>query len=1090
MRSRTFTVGTVTLALLGSACLTPASAATSAISAQAAANASKSTKKSKTTGPAILAPKNGARTGDHQVTIRVRAPHGVRSAVLNSTRLKHSEFSTASDGITHVVRASSSHGLRHGHNQLSVTINKRYRGKVTKTVTFSVKGKRLLTGAGRDRELVAGASLRLQGTTRRHPDLRDRDVATTWRLTRKPAGSNAKLTSSTGRSPRITTDLPGKYVVRAIGRFGTNARAGNRTATSDKVTISAPESPMVPFNAWSEDGVGNLGISVGGRFYPGSLPLQDSAWQMVIFDRKTLGVDEGHNRTYGLTAGQWYVASDGGGPRRPVDDMDDEFEGLDSSKMVVLVHRAQFGQRATPNPFIDLLDIPEQALPDPQRDDSAAIIGVPSGVNARVQAYVHDSAGKVDLSGYMVRDRDIQYTFVDDARVNFDTRAVQNCDKTACTVTIAIGEDNSPYGKVTRSFTAQDGQAGLGVVRLDRRTLAVRDAQLLLTNGSSPNQIRDNMVGASAYLKGIAADELVVISSVVAPRAVLMGKPSPLLGNQFGSRIEITGDAATELGAQIARFGGSRHRLLQAGVKRDDGYTLVGYRGLAEGQGHEMHAEDAQLSGVFQRDSSQMFITRAVNPGPDRFDTFTKMVSSAPGTVDFPGEGDPRFMQALRCLGNQLNAFKDAQNPRRLYWSGYFGTARPDWGQLSTDVSKLADSSCPGIDANYVSQVKEQFAEELDYLQLVDTYVEALKVPYSSAQTTTALTDTAQLAIQLKLSEQEAKDKQVSFDWWTLVATLVEAVAPFLAPAIGGSNKGVEHLVHALAAAAAGTLELAGVGVEKDEATSEKNEELEYQATVADLGSEITKKMVTATKTFDRMYEVVASDWNKLSSLGEALTICRKQERANPPIGPGDSRFTCDPSLYVSDDTKANAEAAASRAIMRTNYEALLPLTFPVVALPWDGVNTREFGKPEGNWDATLFTCFNASPFADPEDGEWKWPAGSKPFLRRSLGQYRDPNLEYAWTVDSQREALTALPQFDTYVIAQIGNRFNVETPVEHLEKLFGAAEDSSDPVDGGLGQDPVDYVLAQINEGNVQKLPLMCGGFEGVNKVPAPLQP
>ena len=35
-----------------------------------------------------------------------------------------------------------------------------------------------------------------------------------------------------------------------------------------------------------------------------------------------------------------------------------------------------------------------------------------------------------------------------------------------------------------------------------------------------------------------------------------------------------------------------------------------------------------------------------------------------------------------------------------------------------------------------------------------------------------------------------------------------------------------QHLVHALAATTAGALELAGVDVEKDEATSEKNEEL------------------------------------------------------------------------------------------------------------------------------------------------------------------------------------------------------------------------------------------------------------------------
>ena len=152
------TAGTVTLALLAAGMTLPASA-TTAPSAQeiAKAPAKKSTKKSKK--PVVI------KVQGHTARIVVRSPHGIRRATLNGTRLTNDEFRLRADGSHRVLRASSSHGLRHGRNVLRVSTNKRYKGVTTTTARFTVKGKRLLTGAGRDKRIAAGSGVTLTGTT-------------------------------------------------------------------------------------------------------------------------------------------------------------------------------------------------------------------------------------------------------------------------------------------------------------------------------------------------------------------------------------------------------------------------------------------------------------------------------------------------------------------------------------------------------------------------------------------------------------------------------------------------------------------------------------------------------------------------------------------------------------------------------------------------------------------------------------------------------------------------------------------------------------------------------------------------------------
>jgi hypothetical protein len=1069
---KTLTVGTVTLAMLATSATLPATAASPSV-APAAQLAAKAGKK-KAKKPLIAKPRPGARITGHTVRITVRAAHGIRKATLNGTRLTSAEFRLGADGARRTMTASSSHGLRHGKNVLRVTANKRYKGTTEKTVRFTLKGKKILTGAGRDKQVTAGSGVTLKGTTRRHPSQRQKSTTVKWQIVSAPAGSNPVLRRTGGKKPRLVTDLPGRYVVRATAPLSSASAAGS-PVTSDSVTVRAPASPMMPFNAWSEDGAGVLGISIAGQFYPDSLPLQDSAWQMLILDRTTLGVDEGNNRTYGRCNGGWCVGRDGGGPVKTVD-MTEELADLGPSELVVLVHRSQYGQDPMPNPFTKALNIPDEA--QPKGDESAAIVGVP-GQNGGVHTYMHDTAGKADLSGYMMQDRYFNYTFVDDARVPFDTRARQSCEATSCTVTVKVGDTQ-------REYTALSGEAGLIVTRMDRRTLAFREGRLLLTSGGNGDEIRNNAVAVTNYLKSLPADDLVMLTSIGAPGKALMGKPSPVYGGQTDTVRFILSDPATQLGAQIAKLGGSRHRFLQSSLRPNDGYTLVGYPGLEEGQGNEVHAKKAQLTGAFQRDASQMFVARAVTQAPERFDTLTTQVMNPPNTQAWPGEGNPAYKAVLTCLAADKAKLNQA-NPRLSYWSNSSQIKAQDWDTWYTDVKRAQLSDCPGTDPTVFDAAKKQFQKELLFNYYLRSYIDDLKSPYSADAAIADLANLNKWSSELKADSDEIKSKGIQVDWFALIATAIEAVAPFLAPYLGSkvskaAEKLVEKLTHALSAATAGAIEMGGASLETGEAGEKYLQDDKFNAEVGKLGSEVVDRLQSTADNFDRMGDVIASDYAKLTAIGGELLACQQEQNAGRT--PGQKGFDCDASFFTNNITLKKAEATASHTAEQTIYEKVLPLTFPVTSLPWDGEVTMGFGEPEGNWDATLFDCFNATPFPN------SWPEESKPFLRRSNGLFLDRGFRYALDEGAdERLTFLSLPQFDAYVIAAFGkDRFNVETADKTVERLFGETADSTDPADGGLGADPVDFVLAQKAEGKIKDYPLGCGGFEDENKVAAPL--
>ena len=678
---RSVVIGASTFALAGSMLAVAPATATPPTSAVAATPA----KKKPTSARLIIEPEANTRTSRHAVGIKVRAKYGIVRATLNKVRLTKAEFDLKKKG-RRTLLATSSHGLKHGRNTLTVVTKKRYQGTNRQTVRFTVKGKRTLLGAGRDQQVAAGSQARLRSTTRLHPSLKRTTAqpGLRWKVLRSPKGSAAVVTS-TGR-PRLLTDEPGRYVVQSAVTFR------GRTL-KDTVEITAPASPMQRFNAFEGTPADVPAVRVNDDYYPIHGPADQAAWQVVVFDRNTL--ERRWNRTYGPCGSGWCAYDRNGASRA---DLGKDLASLNYSDLVVLVHREQFGKPADSSAFANLLSVPKDAAIGP--GEVGAMIGVP---RQGLSAYMDAPPAQADMSGYMMWDNYENFTYVDDARVPFDTRSEYTCD-TTCSVTVKVGDH-------TGTYSIPQGQAGMVVSRFDRRSLAFKDAQVVLTGGANPAQVKGNMDGATRYLKELPNGELVVITSLASPGARLMPRPAPGLRTIDGDQF-LSYDPATRLAEQIASFGGTTHKFLQAAFEPGDKYTLIGWKGLEDGQGHELHNQQGRLTGVLVRDRGNLFEPQNVTESPAAPESLTEAVMGTPGQKSWPGTGDPRYKAALTCLAKDKQGL-NPDNPRASYWSAAAGISLDKWLIWAGDVKSSTLADCPGVDPGAFTAAQADFQKEL-----------------------------------------------------------------------------------------------------------------------------------------------------------------------------------------------------------------------------------------------------------------------------------------------------------------------------------------------------------------------------------------
>ena len=175
----------------------------------------------------IVAPKRGARLPARPLEIAVRAPVGAeRFRVRLNGRAIGKELRPRAAGVRR-LRASPSHGLRHGRNVLTVRVRLAKGQTIRRRRRFRVRRNRPLAAAGRDRVIQVGERARLSGARSRSHLARHRTssggargeaLTYRWRLASFPRGGRGGIGLVQRRSaqPRFSATEPGRYRLRLV----------------------------------------------------------------------------------------------------------------------------------------------------------------------------------------------------------------------------------------------------------------------------------------------------------------------------------------------------------------------------------------------------------------------------------------------------------------------------------------------------------------------------------------------------------------------------------------------------------------------------------------------------------------------------------------------------------------------------------------------------------------------------------------------------------------------------------------------------------------------------------------------------------
>lgn len=403
----------------------------------------------------VLAPTAGARLPAQPVTLRVRAPLGDRLAVrLNGVSIG-SDFSPRRSGVRS-LKVGASHGLRHGVNVLRATLRPR-RGKARSSVVrFRVKDDRPLAGAGRDIRVPVGTSIRLDGTrSRPHPPAGLRaKLRYRWKLagTPKPgraraAGSDADadFAGQSSGAPSLTSDVPGSYQVRLT------VTGPDGTLGSDLMSVTYDPPPALFVDTMAKDDQGRPGIKVGDAVYPAD---PGAYLQLVVFDRSNGPLD-----TTRLTSKSFPNAQA----------VRSFLAGIDSTNLVIASNQPENG--GTSGAPVGAAAALQPALPvpsDPPPAGAGALVrGTYSAIGARgsgatvASTGASNVAGAGRMTGYLIRNNRLRYSFASADRVPADTQAAGS-DATQHVMTLGATKFTAPMGA---------SAGGFHVVIVDDRTL-------------------------------------------------------------------------------------------------------------------------------------------------------------------------------------------------------------------------------------------------------------------------------------------------------------------------------------------------------------------------------------------------------------------------------------------------------------------------------------------------------------------------------------------------------------------------------------------------------------------------------------------
>jgi hypothetical protein len=966
----------------------------------------------------VITPKPAERIGKHPVRIVVRAgpEHGDLRARLNGVQVGE-EFVRASRG-RRVLKASNSHGLKHGHNKLRVVAERN--GAVRRrTVRFRVGHRRPMAGAGLDLRAQVAGRARLEGeVARRKGGHRPRPVR--WRVVKAPkqaqisTGTRARRAAALQRalrSPRTATPI---FRPEVLGRYVLEFKAGSGTkATTDELEVLAvPPVGQLEVDTGVDHGGGVFGIKVGDRDFQAPPMHQDGTsvswvgssdtwshyaalWQVLVLERKTLQVDS--NTTYGYCQGPQGQGicqkGDNGEPFLVLDPaakatagsaaaLRQQLLNLGPKRVVVAASHydddlawGNFDTGSIATGALSAIGFPSKPSQGLTKGGSAAAIGVPGVQPGEGDFQIPGTAQR--MRGYLTPDTLDHFDFIPLARQPFDTRASGSCTASECTWAMSVGGQEQLWpgspGPAPRTITGKvaNGEAGYLVAALDGHDLSLIGSEVFVTEGDL-GDFNGATQRMTAFLqKANAAGNVVMISSLHTPK-----QSRATLANS-----SINDDAWVELARAVAQTGGSRHEFNVAAHDDSRDYSLVGRGGIGEGEGVETASGGgARVRGSLAPDNASLFgpVNTSTDPGAagapaDRLNQLLLMPPTAWTPMSSPGARD-----ALRALGCNVGLTED---PRAKY-------ADLDAELADQKHSAVNDANFDGVKGDgpcntgltYTSEefteAQGQLKQELLWVGNVRIYFDYLAYPYGNVSSNAAV-ETQHLADYLE-AELNAYDKEAELGFDPL--GFLVALLNIAGAAIGDPDLGQQVKVMS------GVVQMAKQFASTDYSGRAPDIDNQPRIQADELADRLKEDADGTIHSYERMGDMIVSDPAKLKEVGLRAN-CFKPCVPNQPVL----------DEYATPKIE-EAKRVANLGLERTIYEHLVPVSFPVYDL---GLTTNP--TPQNlSCDET-----GATPFEDLEGAvaprrSWEpsldefHPSGSPSRWRVQIMVHRQ-NATYSW---------------------------------------------------------------------------------------------
>ena len=927
----------------------------------------------------VVSPKPGQRVKRHPVRFVVRAgpETGDLRARLNGVAIGR-HFLVQRRG-RRVLSVSSSHGLRHGRNVLKVVARTHRGTRVRRSkVRFTVAHRRPLSGAGRDRRIVRGSRIKLNGRVREHPrgpsgdPVRWKivDVPRRSRLLRRSASKSASAKQPGLRAPTslragIKPDVNGTYTLKMTAGSGAGA-------TTDRVDLHAvPDTPMVQVHTrvapgpdeaegrpaiqvWNKTYVapflseeGGTGSYYGGEFVDVDSPEYQALFQVLILDRTTL--EYVANVTYGVCltppgsgVRSWKTCRSVDDGKPVISDLGEDLvdAGQDPTKSALIIVNSLPAAETT-QLFAEfahdhmvqhaLTDLSKIGFPDGHRLEDVSATGSVD-IEKQLDAAPADSLSVIGVPGMKPGEAD--FAVIPEA-VSQPARGMNGWlmpDQNAPAHYQFVAPDRVPFATRAKPDSCDD--AGCTVtVQIGDQTLTRKVESgfaSFLAAAYEPHTLERQAL--DYFVTGSPAGSH---SANAGPRAAAMAAFLKQWGDA-GSVIVISSihtpgsqpshladhgiDAGVWAGlaAQVAGVGGTLHGFNAAASTADSDYTLIGFGGAGEGGGQEAIGKHAGVSGVLARNSESLFRPANATDNGTPSELLVNEVFKPPGEKPWPYADDRGVSAAISYIGARISML--GPDPRAAYWTKLNSAekameARGDVDAFPAPIDQLAPPTGPKPLGNLFT--RDEFFTARAQLSDELRLVAHVRTYLGDLAAPTAQSgDPWPTTLELGASlKGDLESAQVKAQGERKF-DVFEVLASFFDIASLGAGAVEESAEKALYAVAAGLEFAANLQADQDGSEPE-----DPSVGAAKAAQQLHDRMENVSNTFVAIGDIIVSDYSKLELIG-TYGGCNLDQGECP-----------DGLTELASPDGATAKAMAKLAVERSVHEMVVPYYYPIANL-------------------------------------------------------------------------------------------------------------------------------------------------------------